>query len=331
MPESRSHRCSKPRDKRGCAEKEAFMPRVVPFLVVLVASITLAGYAEAEVEVYDLGDFALFMPEGVQPPRAVLVALGGPNTRAFVTGEPAAPAAPPPLEAALQELGQSFRELAAEHRIAILGFPTTAVVPMPNEAASDQRIRDALAAAAEASGRQDLSSVPILMWGGSGGAPQAAGFTARHPDQVVALFLKVPPGVTALTDAAQRGVPTYMVLAGEEALFDNGELISAFQENRGQGGLWALAIEPGVLHHSLSATQLQATVGWMETVLRLRLQDDAGRLRTIDEQAGWLGDNATGEVASWSGYGGDRMAASWFPTENVASQWRPLVGVDAAP
>jgi hypothetical protein len=318
------------RDERGCAEKEVFMRKVVLFLAVMVASFTLG--AEVEAEVYDSGDAALFVPEGVQQPRAVLIALGGPNTRAFVTGEPAAPGAPAPLEAALQALGRSFQELAAEQGLALLVFPTAARVPMPNGAASDQRIRDALAAAAEASGRPGLTSVPILMWGASGGAPQAAGFTSRHPDEVVGLFLKVPPPeLTSLTDPAQRAVPTYVVLAGEEALFDNADLVAAFQENRGNGGLWSLAVEPGVVHFSLSPTQHEATLAWLETVLSQRLQDGSGPLRTIEEQAGWLGDNATGEVAMWSDYGGDPMSASWFPTAEVARQWQSLVGVDGTP
>jgi hypothetical protein len=152
------------------------------------------------------------------------------------------------------------------------------------------------------------------------------------PIEVVGLFLKVPPPeLTLLTDAAQRAVPTYLVLAGEEALFDNADLVAAFQENRGQGGLWSLAVEPGVLHHSLSPTQHRATVAWLETVLSLRLPDDSGPLRTLDEQAGWLGDHDTGEVAAWPDYGGDRTTASWFPTADVARQWQPLVRGDGSP
>jgi hypothetical protein len=301
----------------------------VRYLVVVVVCGALGGMAGAEV--YDLGDAALYMPEGTQQPRAVLIALGGPNTRAFVTGEPAAPGAPEPLEAALQALGSSFQGLAAEHGLALLAFPTAARIPMPNGEASDQRIRDALAAAAEVSGRSGLTSIPILMWGASGGGPQAAGFTARHPDEVIGLFLKVPPPeLTLLTDPAQRAVPTYMVLAGEEALFDNADLVAVFEENRGNGGLWALAVEPGVLHFSLSPTQHDATVAWLETVLSLRLPDDGGPLQALDEQAGWLGGHDTGEIASWSDYGGDRTVASWFPTADVARQWQPLVGADGA-
>jgi len=328
MAKSMSHERVQASRRARSREKEAFMRKAVQLLAA--ASIALGGTARAEV--FDLGDAALFLPEGVQQPRAVLIALGGPNTRAFVTGEPAAPMAPPPLEAALQSLGESFRALAAEHGLALLAFPTAAVVPIPNGAVSDERIRDALAAGAEASGRPGLTSVPILLWAGSGGAPQAAGFMARHPDEVIGLFLKVPPPeLTLLSDAAQRAVPTYLVLAGDEALFDNADVIAAFQENRGKGGLWALAVEPGVLHHSLSPTQHRATVAWLETVLSMRLQDEPGSLRTIDEQSGWLGDNATGEVAAWPDYGGDRMAASWFPTQDVASQWRPLAGFDRTP
>src|SRR5690606_20260770 len=70
--------------------------------------------------VYQLGEFALYVPAAPEGPRAVLVALGGPNTKAIVTGEPfGAPF--PPVEAALRGMGQALRNFADEHRIAILG------------------------------------------------------------------------------------------------------------------------------------------------------------------------------------------------------------------
>lgn len=109
---------------------------------------------------FQLGDFALYLPDGPSAPRAVLVALGGPKTRGFVTGEPFG--APIPVEAALQGFGQSLRQFAADHRIAILGTSHFGPTALPSSAESDELILDALRAGAEASGRPELTSVPIL-------------------------------------------------------------------------------------------------------------------------------------------------------------------------
>ena len=288
---------------------------------VLQARNVSGGVADGEIHL--LGDFALYVPAAAEGPRAVLVALGGPNTKAIVTGEPfGAPL--PPVEAALQAMGQSLRALADEHRIAILG---TSLAALPQGAASDQRILEAIEAGAEASGQPGLSTVPLLLFGFSGGGPEASGFTARHPERVAGLLLKVPAGVASLTTEAQRRVPTFMVLAQFEAFVDNAALGQAFAANRGGGALWAMAMEPGVPHHAFSPNLRAATLEWIGSVVGLRLAGSSGRLRAIVEQSGWLGDPSTGEVSPWGGYRGDRSEASWFPTRSTAEQWRRLIGV----
>ena len=273
-------------------------------------------------EIYELGEFALYMPPAAEGPRAVIVALGGPNTRAFVTGETfGAPF--PPVEAALQAMGESLRRLADEHRVAILGTSLASIQP---GAAADQQVLDAIKAGADASGRTGLSTAPILLYGLSGGAPEASGFAARYPERIVGLFLKVPETVVTLTTAAQRKVPTFMVLAEFDAFVDNGALTQAFSTNRGGGALWAMAMEPGVPHHSFTPVHQATTIEWMGAVLNHRLAGSSGQLRTIKEQSGWLGNSSTGQVFPWGGYRGDRSTASWFPTRAVAQRWRTLIG-----
>lgn len=272
--------------------------------------------------IYELGEFALYVPAAPEGPRALLVALGGPNTKAIVTGEPfGAPF--PPVEAALQGMGQSLRDFADEHRIAILG---TSRAAMPSGAASDQIIVDAIAAGAEASGAAKLTSVPLIFYGISGGAPEASGFTARHPERVAGLFLKVPDMLATLTTAAQREVPTFMVLAEFDAFVDNAALAQGFAANRGAGALWAMAMEPGVPHHALTPNHLAATLEWMDAVTSHRLAGASGRIRAVAEQSGWLGDPASGEVSPWGRYAGDRATASWFPTRATAEAWQALIG-----
>lgn len=279
--------------------------------------------AEPLADVIPLGDFALYVPRAAGPIRGVLVTIGGPNTKRFVTGESfGAPL--PQAEAALQVMGGSLRALAAEHRIAILG---TLRMGMPNAVANDGVIMGVIADAADAIGRPELTTVPILLYGLSGGGRETSGFSARHPERVAGLFLRSPARVDTLTTAAQWEVPTFMVLSELDAFVDNTALAAAFSVNRGTGGLWGMAMERGVPHHALSAAQRQLTLDWLEAALQGRVNGSSGTLQTSMEQSGWLGDPSTGEVSPWGGFRGDRSSASWLPTGQFAGEWRTFIGV----
>jgi hypothetical protein len=277
------------------------------------------------IELFEVGDFSVHIPAGVSAVRGVLLALGGPNTRGFASGAPfGAPV--PEVEAALQTLGEEFRALAADHGLAVLG---TSLAAMANSSESDQLLLDAVQEAAALSGRPELASAPLLLYGMSGGGPEASGFTARNPGRVAGLFLKVPAGVASLTSGQVLGVPTYLVQAEMDAFVDNAALALAFEANRRTGALWSRALEPGVPHHSLTPAHREVTINWMSTILELRLgATAAGPLRPIIESSGWLGDPGSG-VAPWAEYLGDPTSASWFPSQATAEEWGAFVGVRA--
>lgn len=267
------------------------------------------------------GDFALHVPANVNHVRGILMALGGPNTQGFALGTPFG--APPAVEGALQELGAMFRDLAAERGLAILGSGRMGPTAYPNEPASDQLLLDAIAQAATLTGRTDLLDAPLLLYGMSGGGPEATGFTQRNPERVLALFLKVPVSAGPLTGQALH-VPAYMVLAELDAFVDNTMLSATFEAHRAAGAPWAMALEPGVPHHLLSPAQRELTVDWMRAILPLGI---AGPFRQNPPQVGWLGDPETGQIAPARTFAGDRSAASWFPTRPLAVQWAVFIGL----
>lgn len=283
------------------------------------------------IEVFEFGDFALYVPAGVDETRGLILALGGPDTRAFATGKPfGAPL--PAVEASLQLLGQSLREMASVHRLAILGRRgATPSSPIPNSPVSDALLLDAVEAAAMVSGHPELPSTHMLMYGLSGGAPQASGFAARNPERVAGLFLKVPVSVSSLTSGEALGVPTYVVQAELDAFVDNAAVRTAFENNRAAGALWALAEELGVPHHALSVVQREVTINWMNTILDRRLRGNRRRpLVRIAPASGWLGNASTGEASPWGTYRGDRALASWLPSASTAHDWEALVRVGIA-
>jgi len=293
-------------------------------LAMLLAPALVYGEGKpAQAEVFEFGDFTLQVPAGDSGVRGVLLVLGGPDTRAFITdGSFGAPK--PELEVALHQLRQQLQTLAATHGLAILGTSRHGLDSLPDQPETDALISEAIDQAASISDHPELTRAPIFVYGISGGTPQAIGFTARNPERVGALLLKVPAIPLRLSHAEALAVPTYLVLAEHEKLTDNSAVIEIFRSNRRAGGLWALAMEPGVPHHMLTPDARSLKVNWLQAILELRLGGTPQTLRDIPESAGWLGDPVSG-VASWADYSGDRSAASWFPSQAAAEEWWEFV------
>jgi hypothetical protein len=137
------------------------------------------------------------------------------------------------------------------------------------------------------------------------------------------MFLKVPQSVELFTGEALQ-IPSYMVLAELDAFVNNTTLRAAFEAQRAAGAPWAMAVEPGVPHFSLSLAQRQLTVDWMRAILPL---GNAGPFRQNSPQVGFFGDPATGQIAPASTFAGDLGTASWFPKRPLATQWAAFIGL----
>src|SRR5690606_28831413 len=148
-----------------------------PGYVSAETSFTIAAgnnardFALAVQEIYRTGRHAGDVPAGAGPMRGGNIALGGPVTAGFVTGERVAPADSPAPETALQELGARLRALAHSAHVALLGRTTVA---MESRTTSDAALFAALTAVATASGHPELANAPVLMFGLSAGAREAA-------------------------------------------------------------------------------------------------------------------------------------------------------------
>ena len=301
-------------------------PLLFTVLAALPAPVCAAdASAAAPPGVFESGDFALYVPANVSSVRGIILALGGPDTRAFLTdGSFGAPL--PELEAALHLLGRELRTLAADHGLALLGTSRQGKAELPDQVPTDRLILDAIGEAASISGHAELAGAPIFVYGISGGTPQAIGFTARNPGRVGGLLLKVPAPPKRLDRAEALGVPTLMILAEHETLIDNQAVMAVFEANRRAGGLWAVAIEPGVPHHSLRPGHHALTVNWLRAIVERRLgAEGQDPLREIPESSGWLGHPDIG-VGFWENYPGDRRSASWFPSRATAEEWWEFIG-----
>ncbi len=272
-------------------------------------------------EIYSVGSYVVYVPAGVSSLRGTIIALGGPVTSGFVNGERIAPPDNPALETSLQALGSSLRALARSAHVALLGSQTV----LADDIASDNALLAALSTVAGQSGRPELAEAPVLPFGLSAGAREASGLAARNPARTIALLVRVPVGVTTLTTAATLAVPAFVMQAELDEVVSNAGVRGQFATNRSAGGLWSLAVEPGVGHHVATARGNAAAIAWLGEALALRLPATAaGPLVALPEPSGWLGDQTTLDIAPWADFPGDRSAASWLLSATTAESWKGL-------
>ena len=303
------------------AVRAGYQPAVAT--VALTAGSNSHDFALSFQEIYPVGVNAVFVPGGAGPLRGAIIILGGPVTSGFVTGDSLTPGSNNPvLEQSLQDLGASLRALASSARVALIG---TSTVGLPDNTATDNALLAALSTAASASGHPELANAPVLMFGLSAGAPEAAGFAARHADRAIGLLERAPTGITLLSAPAALAVPAFVMQAELDNVVDNPSVQAVFEANRSQGGLWALAVELGVGHHEASGAGNGAVISWLDHVLAMRLPAVAGdQLVALSESSGWLGNQSTLEIAAWVDYTGNRTAASWLLSQVDAISWQSL-------
>jgi hypothetical protein len=302
------------------AQRSGFLPAEAT--VTISSGANIHDFALSVPEIFHSGNNAVYIPAGVGPMRGVIMALGGPVTSGFVTGGPIAPSNNPDLESSLQQLGTSLRALAKSAHVALLG---SATIGMESSAASDAILFAALRDVAGASGHPELADAPILMFGLSAGAREAAGLVSRDPGRSIGLLVRVPVSVADLTAPAVLAVPAFVMQAELDNVVDNMTVRATFAENRARGGLWALAVEPKVGHNVATGLGNQVALEWISTALTRRVPGTSGdSLIALDPVSGWLGNQTTLKIATWADYAEDRTKASWLLSPNVATSWKLL-------
>ena len=300
------------------------------------ASITLsASGASHDIrmgtqEVWSLGgplNLAVFVPSGVSQIRGAVLVLGGPDTRGFADGTSPFGAPDPAIDQALSGLADSIKVIARQFGLAILGAEQRG---LSSSTASDQFVLAGLASGGAESGHPEMSNIPLLTFGMSGGGPEALGFAHRNPDRTIGVVLRAPAknhnAVMAPSDATFLNVPVLLITGELDTVVDVPYLRELFAEVRGYGGLWSYTETPGAQHFDVPPQVYDLIRGWTRSILEARLPaTSGGALGSIDEAAGWLGDNDSLDTWPWAEFSGDRDAATWLPSAAVAALWRGVV------
>ena len=274
---------------------------------------------------YETSDMVVYVPFGVTTVRGVFFLMIGLNVdnRHFVRGD----LTQYPLNPAQAEEAQDYRRrlltLARTHGLALMGSISNFTAPVP--ASILQTLNDV-----STSGRPELAHAPLLLHGNSGGACASYDFTVQHPDRVIGFIIAKAAACLGQDAAPAIGVPGYFIFGEVDVVLPAAaaQMTALFQQHRANGAVWALAVEPGAGHDLVADHDL--LFNWMAEVIARRLPATTTpgtpvQLSALDAGSGWLGDRISRAIAADACYSGNKLAASWLPSEQTARNWQAMV------
>ena len=276
--------------------------------------------------------YTLWIPDGIQTVRAVIVHQHGASIPAAQAGATAAydlhwQALAKKWDCVL--LGPSYHVL----NDAIDLTPGGAELWFDPRQGSDRVFLRALDEFAAKSGHAEIASVPWCLWGHSGGGIWSNVMSMLHPDRVLAAFLRsgtavmfrprhefiqptVPPAIYEIPTMVNFGL-------GERGRGPWDGSIAIFQEYRAQGAPIGFAPDPRTGHFTGDSRYL--AIPFFEACLQMRLSDWPTILKPVDMSSAWLAIPFGDTAMPAAEFKGDPMKAAWLPNADVAKIWMEYV------
>ncbi len=189
------------------------------------------------------------------------------------------------------------------------------------ENGSSDLLIQALARFGQDAAHPELNTVPWALWGHSGGATWAFQMGKRYPERTLAVVLKSICEDDPAFDQALLGIPTLLATGP----LDLGQCYpttrSIFESYRAKGAPWTYVDEPEGTHETRKLRLL--AIPYLDAIIALRLDPaQPSALRAVPDNAGFLANNQTHEVAPAASFAGDRLLASYLPTARLGDLWR---------
>lgn len=273
--------------------------------------------------------YSLWVPEGVQTLRGVIVHQHGCGEGACKGGETAA-------------YDLHWQALARKWDCALLG-PSYHQKDGENcrlwcdpRNGSNQTFLRSLTDLARQSGHPEVETVPWCLWGHSGGGFWASLMQTMHPERIVAIWFR--SGTAYATwekgeipkpeiPAAAYGIPIILNPGLKER--DDKRFAGAwtgsmamFKAYRPQGALVGFAPDPRTAHECGDSRYL--AIPFFDACLAQRLPDPGAAsqaLKPIDPKSGWLAPLEGDAAVPASQFTGNPLDASWLPGEAFARAW----------
>lgn len=281
--------------------------------------------------------YTLWLPEGVERLRGLIVHQHGCGAGACKGGETAA-------------YDLHWQALAAKWQCGLLG-PSYHQEDGQNcrlwcdpRNGSEQAFLKALTDLAKKAGHSELDKVPWCLWGHSGGGFWASLIEAKHPDRVVAVWLRSGTAYSAwekgeipkpeLTDAA-FAIP---VMCNPGAKEDGDKrfqgaftgAMEMFRAYRAKGAPIGFAADPRTAHECGDSRYL--AIPFFDACLAMRLPDRQSpeqALKPVDQSGAWLAAVSEARAMPAPSYQGDASHAVWLPNEAIAKAWMEYVKTGA--
>jgi hypothetical protein len=193
------------------------------------------------------------------------------------------------------------------------------------------------------SGHPELSEVPWVLWGHSGGGHWVGGMTLLFPNRVVACWLR--SGVPLLEVNPERAqikphnlpsdalqVPIMCNPGTKEGVTEKkGRFarvwpsnLTFFNKVRSAGGLVGVSIDP-LSSHECGNSRYMA-IPWLDACLSARLPKTSGRkLRPMPTKNAWLAPLLGKKAQSILKFQGNPLEAVWLPNAKIAHTWMQFV------
>jgi hypothetical protein len=181
---------------------------------------------------------------------------------------------------------------------------------------------------ARESGRGELSDAPLLFWGHSGGAGFGPTFAVMRPERTVGFVAYQTWPVRPGDVKTLSRIPALFFADRESGMAPVTDMGDAWKAGRAAGAPWTFALQRDAPHGDLEYMKRanDLTIPWMGAILRERLPTAGRELGVVSGGSGWLANNRTGEVASFSAFDGSKEEATWLPDEPNAQGWRLVTG-----
>src|SRR5450432_4264930 len=276
--------------------------------------------------------YTLWIPDGIQAVRAVIVHQHGASIPAAQAGATSAydlhwQALAKKWDCVL--LGPSYRVL----NDAIDLTPGGAELWFDPRLGSERAFLRALDEFAAKSGYAEIATVPWCLWGHSGGGIWSDVMGTMHPERVLAAFLrsgtaatfrpkpefvqpKVPPAIYEIPTMVNFGM-------GEKGRLPWNGSVATFQEYRAQGAPIGFAPDPRTGHWCGDSRYL--AIPFFDACLQMRLTDWPNVLKSIDMSSAWLAVPFGDTAVPAADFKGDPSKAAWLPNAAVAKIWMEYV------
>jgi pimeloyl-ACP methyl ester carboxylesterase len=292
---------------------------------MLFGMVSVSGYSaedtiirmtlkETDCPFADHADYGIYIPVKSEPLRGVLILQHGCGMEQFGITRP--------YDLQYQAFARKWKLAVVETAL----YGDCHVWRDPSAGTADALLK-VLNDTGEKTGHPELSTVPWLLFGHSGGGYWTLAMMKEYPERIMAAVCYSPAFDPPWTyPAATAKIPMLTRHAGANDGNANGiscwtTSVHAFQKLRNMDAPVSIAHNPEQ-NHNFSYLRYMS-IPFYEAVMKQRMPESNGTsMRDLDRNQTWLGDTLTLQLYKESSYSGDKKGLCVLPDEATARLWK---------